>query len=713
MKFFRSLRTKIWICVWVAFAGYLLATVYTFSSNNRLSSHLTELQDYDFPLALKGGEALNTFQKQGQLYEDAFLLGDEEAVAAGNTLSADILGLIDTMLVLNDESARRQSNRQHLTEVRARYTQYARQASATYQRILEGDDHPSLQQEIGALGQVKAALLDDFETIAQRQVAQAGEEIENGKNIARQNTKVLLILFPTVLVLAALIINIISSRLLISPLRRIQATVRSLAEGRLDQVQPIGGKARDEIGELAADIDDMAAKLSSMVQRIHGSSAELARIATIVGKASVRVDESFQSQVAGVENTSSAVAQIRQSVDRIGGGVEQLSGSAAESTSSVLEMTAANEEVAQNMESLAGAVDEVSSSIAEMAASIRQVADSTRILKDSTETSASSILQVDASIKEVEENARGTAAITNEVRKDAQEGQAAVNETIQGMGAIRAAAETAAQVIHGLSEKAQSIGSILSVIENVTEQTNLLALNAAIIAAQAGEHGRGFAVVATEIRELAERTNHSTREIAKVIDGVREETGRAVEAITGAERRVVEGEALSNRSGAALTKIVAGAQKAADSMDKIVLATREQALGSRAIRMAAEKISENVTQIATAAREQNQGTEQIMGAAVRMREMTLHVQGSTREQSQGSKVIARSMEEISEMIRQIREACGEQKVDSDSIAGAVEKISHSARANLDSAKVLKEAVGLLGKETQELETEIGMFQTGG
>jgi methyl-accepting chemotaxis protein len=372
-----------------------------------------------------------------------------------------------------------------------------------------------------------------------------------------------------------------------------------------------------------------------------------------------------------------------------------------------MEMVASIEEVALNVETLSESVEEVSSSIVEMATSVKQIDMSVVSLTEAFTTTASSVMEMDGSIRQVGKNAIDTSAISEEVRKDAEMGKVAVMATITGIREIKRSSGITYEVINTLSERANDIGAILSVIDEVAEQTNLLALNAAIIAAQAGERGKGFAVVADEIKELAERTSSSTREIAQVIKGVQDETRRAVEAINQAEKSIADGELLSQKSGEALNKIVSGVQMAAEQMDEIARATVEQAKGSQMIRDAIERVLEMVGQIAMATREQGMGGELIMSAVEKMKELTAQVRVSTREQSKVGNFISRSTENITGMIQQIKRACDEQSSGSEQIVFAAEDIQHSTDINLESTKVMNSTIMNLSRQIEILQNEMG------
>jgi methyl-accepting chemotaxis protein len=492
------------------------------------------------------------------------------------------------------------------------------------------------------------------------------------------------------------------------PLKSCVAFAKAMAGGRLDSRLEVSGGG--EAAELALAMNTMAENLHSIVARIGSASEVLTSIDNNLENAAVQVVNSAQKQEKSVRETSLAVVQINESVNEVYAGIDKLSESATETSASSLEMAATIEEIAMSAEKLEEAVEEVSSSITEMASSIKEIGHNIVNLLDASTTTASSIAEMDATIKQVEKNAMDTASISETVRNDAEVGKNAVLEAITGMQAIRASSQITSEVVETLSLRVNDIGTILSVIDEVAEQTNLLALNAAIIAAQAGEHGKGFAVVADEIRELAERTSSSTREIAAVIKGVQEETRRAVEAISQAEDSIAAGEMLSQRSGAALEKIVTGVQRAGVQVSEIAKATVEQARGSQSIREAMESVEDMVESIASSSREHSRGTDMISAAVERMKDLTIHVRTSTREQSRASNLIAKSTEDVTSMVDQIRDACRTQVESSAQIAKSVNSIEGATAANSHATKVMNSAVTDLTQQIDLLEKEMTGFK---
>jgi methyl-accepting chemotaxis protein len=317
---------------------------------------------------------------------------------------------------------------------------------------------------------------------------------------------------------------------------------------------------------------------------------------------------------------------------------------------------------------------------------------------------------MDAAIGQVGANAYETARLSEQVKEDAQTGVEALQKTLTGIDRIKETSRTASSVIESLGKRISAIGNILNVIDDVAEQTNLLALNAAIIAAQAGEHGKGFAVVAEEIKDLAERTGASTKEIAELIRGVQEESRNAVSVMNQGVKNVEEGVKLGREAEGALRKINESAQKSTQMVKAIANATVEQARGSKQVTAAIQRIAETVQQISTASNEQAKGGEQIMKSAERMKSITAHVQRSSQEQAHGSKQITRSIANINEMVTHLNRAQKEQTEGSGQVLKAVEAIKGVSEHQTRSVRQLEEAIDGLQKQAEVLRAEVRRFR---
>ncbi len=603
-----------------------------------------------------------------------------------------------------------ESHAEALLETWAEYEKIAEKIIAYKMGVVDGSKAPSSIEESRLVSELSGAsefVTRDIDDLLET-VKQLMQEI--GKETGQVKTSISVTFIIVIFIAAALAIafGIIATRNIIRRVDQMVGAVKGGAGGDLSCRVPI--TSGDELGLLGKDFNSMLETLGELVKKVSRSIIEVGQISANLFDASRRVLSAAEVQSDGVAQTSSAVTQINASIKEVSQGVDSLSLSAAETSSSVLEMAASIEEVALNAESLSQSVDEVSSSVVEMVASIKQISSSVVNLMEVSSTTASSVAEMDSSIKQVEKNAMESATISEEVRRDAEIGQASVEATIAGINEIKRSSKITSEVIETLSVRVNDIGAILSVIDEVAEQTNLLALNAAIIAAQAGEHGKGFAVVADEIKELAERTSSSTREIAQLIKGVQDETTRAVEAIEVAEKSISDGEELSQRSGEALSKIVVGVQETTGQVESIARATMEQAKGSQMIREAMEQVSDMIGQIASATREQTKGSDMIMVAAERMKGLTSQVRVSTKEQAKVGNFIASSTENITTMIRQIKRACDEQTRGSEQIICAVENIQESTETNLGAAKMMEDSVSRLSRQLDVLQGEMQSFK---
>jgi methyl-accepting chemotaxis protein len=510
------------------------------------------------------------------------------------------------------------------------------------------------------------------------------------------------------IVVFVLMVYLISRQFVLRPLEDMIQVASRVSE--CDLTTRVEKTADDELGGMADALNRITSNLNQTLAKVKGVTEGVSQVIERITRTSDVVAHGAQTTAASVDETSSSMEEMIASLKGIAENVEVLAHSAEESSSSILQMAATNDEVVENIQSLAASVEETTAAIEQMTFSIKEVAKNVEELSATAEETSSSMNEMDVSIGQVESNANETAKLSEQVSTDAETGVVALQKTLTGIDKIKDSSKTAADVIASLGKKIGTIGNILSVIDDVAEQTNLLALNAAIIAAQAGEHGKGFAVVADEIKDLAERTGLSTKEIAELVRAIQDESQNAIGAMERGVKNVEEGVRLGGEAEGALKKIFDSAKKSTQMVKAIARATVEQARGSKQVTNAITRIAETVQQIAKATAEQARGSEQIMKSSEKMKIITKHVERSSQEQARGSKQITRAVENISEMVSHLNRAQKEQTKGSEQVMHAVENIKSVAEAQNRSMTDLEAAIDLLRQQAEVLRDEVRRFK---
>ncbi len=275
----------------------------------------------------------------------------------------------------------------------------------------------------------------------------------------------------------------------------------SEGDGDLSMLVPLG--TRDEVTEIAGELNSFVGKLRAMIAQI-GSTAEEVNAAAreFAGAADGLADdaEGMNSQsseaASAVQELSAGLVNIAHSVSDVSGHVSSVAQTTGGVSSAVTEVAGSSDHMSLDISSVSAAVDQVANSLRQVAQSASQASDTIRT---------------------------GTTQ-----------------------------ARQATDQMSSLETSAEEVGKVVELIEDIADQTNLLALNATIEAASAGDAGRGFAVVANEVKDLARQTTLATEQIARQINQMRSDTRESLTMI----RRITDQMALMDQGSTAIANQV-------------------------------------------------------------------------------------------------------------------------------------------------------------
>jgi len=378
-------------------------------------------------------------------------------------------------------------------------------------------------------------------------------------------------------------------------LTRVNETLSEIAEGEGDLTTKLEVTTSDEIGSLSQSFNAFINTLKDMIDIIKGSANK-----------TIGVKDSLNNQV---ESATSAVTEIIANIASTIKSIETLKVIIINTTESTTGIKREVKDLDNIIQRQSEAIENSSSAVNQMVASIHNVSSITTGKKETTGT-----------------------LLTN-----TEKGEMVIASTIKAIGAIE--------------ENIESIGGMVTIINNISAQTNLLAMNAAIEAAHAGDAGRGFAVVADEIRILAENAASNAKNIKIEIKSIIERIKEAVR----------EGD----KTTRSFSEISLEVKSVYNAFSEILTTTEELAEGGTQILKSIETLNDISEKVTSSSGNITATIDELNETVATVERVSLEVSGSIDEIAAGAEEIEKVTVKVSEATEQLSKESEKLKSETD------------------------------------------------
>ena len=431
------------------------------------------------------------------------------------------------------------------------------------------------------------------------------------------------------------------------------AAVVALAVGLVWTSRTLAGRATAREAELSLQIENLRGEMGRFQARSAQTAKTIETYAQHLTAADTNQLELCVKMMSQTEDSSKEARSAAEVLIVLEGNTRGIASTSEQLSANVATVATAAEEISTNINSIASTSEEISGNMSAVATTTEQL--------------SSNLRTIDTALKGI------SGAITG-IAGNAREGA-----TVAG-NASRAAGETSG-IMAALGKSAEEIGKVTNVIQTIAQQTNLLALNAAIEAASAGEAGKGFAVVANEVKELAKQTTAATGDITTKIQGIQDNTQRAVDAIRDITVIITKINELQNLISSMVDQQTRSTQEISRNVTEAVAGINEIAKNISQSAEGANQVSRSIGEIATGANDVAKNVAEAASAVndlnAKLCENTVMATESSRYTRRASEASASTRERMQEMMVAVDQICD--------VVRELEKMSETVGAPATSA----------------------------
>ena len=313
-------------------------------------------------------------------------------------------------------------------------------------------------------------------------------------------------------VVGVVALGMVVMRSILGPLGRTVVGLQALAAK--DLTTRIDVRSRDEIGQIAAALDEAVGGLRGAMQAIRGNSRALA-------SASDQLTGLSQQMTSGAEQAASQAAEAAGVVGEVGGSVQQVAGGTEELRASIDEIAKSAGTAAQVAAKAVHLAEQTNQTITKLGASSSEIGEVVKVITAIAEQT--NLLALNATIEAARagEAGKGFAVVAGEVKELAKQTASATEDIGRKVEAIQGDSRAAVDAIGQISEVIGQVSDLQSTIASAVEEQS----------ATTSEMGRvmhdaaaGTVTVTDRVNQVAEAAQDTTAGAASTLEAAQELT---------------------------------------------------------------------------------------------------------------------------------------------------------------------------------------------
>ena len=414
----------------------------------------------------------------------------------------------------------------------------------------------SLEEQFVAIGGGLVQYTEAINKTTTAQVADNRKEIggrmeSTGSTISSVKTVTLVLVGVAILIV--IIVSVYLTRMITRPLVTVGARLDAMAQGHFDKdIDPAYLRRRDEFGDMGRSFDRMLRNMRQLIGQVSQSAEQLAasseeltanaeqsaQASTQVAATVIGMAQGTEKQVVAVNDTSAIVQQISATMEELSATAHEMNGSATATSNATRVGQGAVDQAISQMKNIGGGAKKAQGAAGDLEAGSRQI--DTIVGLISSIAGQTNLLALNAAIEAARagEQGRGFAVVAEEVRKLAEQSEAAAHQIKELIGSNDSNIKNVVGVI----------GNTINEIEYGVELV--------------GKAGNSFA----EIRELVESVSRQIDDVAKALG----EIATGSQQIVGSIREV---ETISRNAAAEAQTVSAATEEQSASNQEIASAS--------------------------------------------------------------------------------------------------------------------------------------------